>query len=340
MTFEAEGLPPPSTQRAIRHHHGAHGAALRAMLSTDLPIEQVAVNTGSLEEVAGFDEVAPVRMEELRPDPNMDPLSLFLRRIGRIPLLTARQEVDLAKRIEQGDLTAKEQLTEANLRLVVSIAKRYRGRGLPFLDLIQDGSLGLIRATEKFDYRRGYKFSTYSTWWIRQAITRAIADQARTIRVPVHVTEFLNSIRQVERAFVEDNGREPTRNEIAAELGCEVSKLNDLLRDTTQPVSLHLPVGEDGDEDLAAFTADTRVNVVRDVEKSLRSQSIGEALGTLSERDRDILERRYGLRGFKSHTLAELGKIHSVTRERIRQIEVLALQQIANTYPGLEIFFD
>ena len=266
---------------------------------------------------------------DLTVEPSLDSLRLYLRSIGRVELLTAEQEVELAKRIEKGDMAAKRHMVEANLRLVVSIAKGYLGRGLSFLDLIQEGSLGLIRAVEKFDYRRGYKFSTYATWWIRQAVTRAIADKARTIRIPVHMVEKLNRVTQVERQLVQKLGREPEPAEIAAELEMTVREVRDILRVAQMPVSLEKPVGDEEESELGDFVADDTVEEPFEVAtENLQREDIQKALDALPERERQVIELRYGLRGHEPLTLEEVGRAFGVTRERIRQIENNTLRKL------------
>ena len=266
---------------------------------------------------------------DLTVEPSLDSLRLYLRSIGRVELLTAEQEVELAKRIEKGDMAAKRHMVEANLRLVVSIAKGYLGRGLSFLDLIQEGSLGLIRAVEKFDYRRGYKFSTYATWWIRQAVTRAIADKARTIRIPVHMVEKLNRVTQVERQLVQKLGREPEPAEIAAELEMTVREVRDILRVAQMPVSLEKPVGDEEESELGDFVADDTVEEPFEAAtENLQRQNIRKALEALPERERQVIELRYGLRGHEPLTLEEVGRAFGVTRERIRQIENNTLRKL------------
>jgi RNA polymerase primary sigma factor len=272
----------------------------------------------------------PKKVElDLTVEPSLDSLRLYLRSIGRVDLLTAEQEVMLAKRIERGDMDAKQQMIEANLRLVVSIAKNYLGRGLTFLDLIQEGSLGLIRAVEKFDYRRGYKFSTYATWWIRQAVTRAIADKARTIRIPVHMVEKLNKVVHVERQLVQDLGREPSPEEIAKELEWTSREVKDILRMAQLPVSLEKPVGEDEDSSLGDFVEDeTAESPFELASENLRRQNVRKALEALPEREREVMEMRFGLNGHQARTLEEVGRAFGVTRERIRQIENNTLKKL------------
>ncbi len=262
---------------------------------------------------------------------SLDSLRLYLRSIGQVELLDASQEIALAKRIERGDMEAKRQMVEANLRLVVSIAKGYLGRGLSFLDLIQEGSLGLIRAVEKFDYRRGYKFSTYATWWIRQAVTRAVADKSRSIRIPVHMVEKLNRVHFVERQLVQDLGREPEPFEIAQELGWTVQDVRDVWRISQVPVSLEKPVGEGEETELVDLVRD--VNAMEPFDEAslhIRSESINKVLGSLPEREREVLVMRYGLGGNYPRTLEECGEAFGVTRERVRQIETSTLRKIKN----------
>jgi RNA polymerase primary sigma factor len=266
---------------------------------------------------------------DLTVEPSLDSLRLYLRSIGRVNLLTAGEEIYLAKRIERGDMIAKQQMIEANLRLVVSIAKGYLGRGLSFLDLIQEGSLGLIRAVEKFDYRRGYKFSTYATWWIRQAVTRAIADKARTIRIPVHMVEKLNKVVHVERQLVQEFGREPTPEEVAFELQWTRREVKDILRIAQLPVSLEKPVGEEDDSELGDFVEDqTAESPFELASENLRRENVRLALNALPAREREVIEMRYGLRGNKARTLEEVGRAFGVTRERIRQIENNTLKKL------------
>jgi RNA polymerase primary sigma factor len=266
---------------------------------------------------------------DLTVEPSLDSLRLYLRSIGRVELLTAAQEVELAKRIERGDMLAKRQMVEANLRLVVSIAKGYLGRGLSFLDLIQEGSLGLIRAVEKFDYRRGYKFSTYATWWIRQAVTRAIADKARTIRIPVHMVEKLNRVTHVERQLVQRYGREPDPGEIAEELRWTVTEVREILRVAQMPVSLEKPVGDEDESELGDFVADEAVREpFEEANEHLQKEGVRKALNALPECDRQVIELRYGLSGMEPLTLEEVGRTFGVTRERIRQIENNTLKKL------------
>jgi RNA polymerase primary sigma factor len=266
---------------------------------------------------------------DLTVEPSLDSLRLYLRSIGRVDLLTAEQEVVLARRIERGDMEAKQQMIEANLRLVVSIAKSYLGRGLTFLDLIQEGSMGLIRAVEKFDYRRGYKFSTYATWWIRQAVTRAIADKGRTIRIPVHMVEKLNKVVHVERQLVQQLGREPTPEEIAAELETTVREVRDVLQMAQQPISLEKPIGEEEESELGDFVEDqTAESPFELAAERLRRENLRRALAALPQREREVIEMRFGLTGERPYTLEEVGRAFNVTRERIRQIENHTLKKL------------
>jgi len=266
---------------------------------------------------------------DLTVEPSLDSLRLYLRSIGRVQLLTAEREVALAKRIERGDLGAKQEMVEANLRLVVSIAKSYLGRGLSFLDLIQEGSLGLIRAVEKFDYRRGFKFSTYATWWIRQAVTRALADKGRTIRIPVHMVEKLNKVMHTERQLVQALGREATPEEIAAELECSVREVREIQRMGLQPVSLEKPIGDEEESELGDFVEDeAAVSPFERASENLRRENVRKALDALPQREREVIELRFGLSGARPMTLEEVGRAFSVTRERIRQIENHTLKKL------------
>jgi RNA polymerase primary sigma factor len=309
-------------------------AAIAAALEeVDVTKEQVSELHDYLAE-QGIDIVegskpTPKAQVDLTVEPSLDSLRLYLRSIGRVQLLTADREVTLAQRIERGDLHAKQEMVEANLRLVVSIAKGYLGRGLSFLDLIQEGSLGLIRAVEKFDYRRGYKFSTYATWWIRQAVTRAIADKGRTIRIPVHMVEKLNKVVHVERSLVQELGREPTPDEIAEQLDWPVREVRDILRMSQQPVSLEKPVGEEEGSELGDFVEDqSAVSPFDSASLSLRNENVRAALRALPEREREVIEMRYGLSGARPFTLEEVGRAFNVTRERIRQIENHTLKKL------------
>ena len=258
-----------------------------------------------------------------------DPVRMYLKEIGKVSLLSADEEIELAKRMEKGDEAAKKRLAEANLRLVVSIAKRYVGRGMLFLDLIQEGNLGLIKAVEKFDYRKGYKFSTYATWWIRQAITRAIADQARTIRIPVHMVETINKLIRVSRQLLQELGREPTPEEIAEEMDMPVDRVREILKISQEPVSLETPIGEEEDSHLGDFIQDDNVPVPAEAAAStLLKEQLVEVLGTLTEREQKVLRLRFGMDDGRARTLEEVGKEFNVTRERIRQIEAKALRKL------------
>ena len=260
-----------------------------------------------------------------------DPVRMYLKEIGKVPLLTAEEEIELAKRMENGDEEAKKRLAEANLRLVVSIAKRYVGRGMLFLDLIQEGNLGLIKAVEKFDYNKGFKFSTYATWWIRQAITRAIADQARTIRIPVHMVETINKLVRVSRQLLQELGREPTPEEIAERMEIPVERVREILKISQEPVSLETPIGEEEDSHLGDFIQDDNVPVPADAAAfTLLREQLKEVLGTLTEREQKVLRLRFGLDDGRARTLEEVGKEFNVTRERIRQIEAKALRKLGH----------
>jgi RNA polymerase primary sigma factor len=320
--------------------------ALEAIGEQDDPEEHDEDPLEAAENESELDQLAlRSRLEELRKaevdmgvEPSLDSLRLYLRSIGRVPLLSAEEEVALAKRIERGDVSAKQHMIEANLRLVVSISKGYLGRGLNFLDLIQEGSLGLIRAVEKFDHRRGYKFSTYATWWIRQAVTRAIADKGRTIRIPVHMMERLNKVAYAERALIQQLGREPTPAEIATELDCSTREVRDILRMSQQPVSLEKPVGDEEDSALADFVKDDAAESPFDMaSEALRRQSVMRVLATLPRREREVLEMRYGIAGDRVRTLDEVGRAFNITRERVRQIESRTLKKLQTAPEAQEL---
>lgn len=282
-------------------------------LEVDLPKETDAAETVAINDNAAMD----------------DPVKVYLKEIGRVPLLTPEEEIELAIRIADNDEKAKKRLAEANLRLVVSIAKRYVGRGMQFLDLIQEGNLGLIKAVDKFDYTKGFKFSTYATWWIRQAITRAIADQARTIRIPVHMVETINKLIRVSRQLLQELGREPTPEEIAAEMNMPVDRVREILKISQEPVSLETPIGEEEDSHLGDFIQDDNVPVPSDAAAfTLLKEQLVEVLGTLTEREQKVLRLRFGLDDGRARTLEEVGKEFNVTRERIRQIEAKALRKL------------
>ncbi|MGN0488548.1 MAG: RNA polymerase sigma factor RpoD [Ruminococcus sp.] len=285
----------------------------------------------SIEDIEGITEK---RTDDSDPDSGElistdDPVKVYLKEIGRVPLLTPEEEVDLAIRIADGDLNAKKRLSEANLRLVVSIAKRYLGRGMQFLDLIQEGNLGLIKAVEKFDYTKGFKFSTYATWWIRQAITRAIADQARTIRIPVHMVETINKVKKVSTQILHEKGHEPTAEEIAEKLDMSVDKVREIVRVAQEPVSLETPIGEEEDSHLGDFIPDSDTPAPADeASHALLKEQLQEVLSTLTPREAKVLKLRFGLEDGKSRTLEEVGTEFQVTRERIRQIEAKALRKL------------
>ncbi len=282
--------------------------------------------------VAELDEIEDLSKIDLRVPEGVsleDPVRMYLKEIGKVPLLSAQEELELAKKMEQGDEVAKNRLAEANLRLVVSIAKRYVGRGMQFLDLIQEGNLGLIKAVEKFDYRKGYKFSTYATWWIRQAITRAIADQARTIRIPVHMVETINKLIRVQRQLLQELGREPGPEEIAKEMGIPVERVREIQKISQEPVSLETPIGEEEDSHLGDFIEDDHMPTPQEAAAfTLLQEQIREVLGTLTDREQKVLRLRFGLDDGRQRTLEEVGKEFNVTRERIRQIEAKALRKL------------
>jgi RNA polymerase primary sigma factor len=324
----------------------ARGLLEAAQESGQLTTEEIALALGDLDlDAAQLDEVyAALREQEIEiveaaadeseavaepREVSTDSLQLFLRDVGKVDLLTAAQEVELAKRIERGDHRAKQEMVEANLRLVVSIAKRYRNQGLPFLDLIQEGTIGLVRAAEKFDYRKGFKFSTYATWWIRQAVARALADKARTIRMPVHVVEKLNKIVRAERKLRAEFGREPLSWEIAKELDLTADEVDTIRRTAQTPVSLEKPVGDDEESEFGHFLTDESAPLPDEAaDTALRKEALLRILGSLSPRERRVLELRYGLNGEQPRTLDEVGRTFNVTRERIRQIENQSLKKL------------
>jgi RNA polymerase primary sigma factor len=282
-----------------------------------------------IEVVTGEEDPEEELAQEEPREVSTDALQLFLKDIGKVDLLTAAQEVELAKRIERGDHCAKQEMVEANLRLVVSIAKKYRNQGLPFLDLIQEGTIGLVRAAEKFDYRKGFKFSTYATWWIRQAVARALADKARTIRMPVHVVEKLNKIVRAERKLRAELGREPSSSEIGRELDLSIDEVEHIRRSAQTPVSLEKPVGDEDESEFGHFLTDENQELPDEAaEVTLRKETLRKILGTLSSRERQVLELRYGLDGQHPRTLDEVGRTFNVTRERIRQIENQSLKKL------------
>ncbi|MDR0913605.1 MAG: RNA polymerase sigma factor RpoD [Oscillospiraceae bacterium] len=295
----------------------------------DTPLENI---TLEIEQSEKTPEVIAGQKHEVQQMDNItidDPVKVYLKEIGRVPLLDPDEEIDLAKRIMDGDVQAKRRLSEANLRLVVSIAKRYLGRGMHFLDLIQEGNLGLIKAVEKFDYQKGFKFSTYATWWIRQAITRAIADQARTIRIPVHMVETINKVKKVSSLLLHQNGHEPTADEIAVEIDMPVEKVREIMRVAQEPVSLETPIGEEEDSHLGDFIPDEDAPAPADAAShTLLKEQLSEVLDTLTPREEKVLRLRFGLEDGRSRTLEEVGKEFNVTRERIRQIEAKALRKL------------
>ena len=313
-----------------------------ALEELDYDVEQVdklydtfeAYNIEIVEDDGG-ESIAPASNEELESVLSADgisiddPVKVYLKEIGRVPLLSAEEEVELAIRMSEGDVAAKKRLSEANLRLVVSIAKRYVGRGMQFLDLIQEGNLGLIKAVEKFDHTKGFKFSTYATWWIRQAITRAIADQARTIRIPVHMVEIINKVKKVNSQLLHENGHEPTNEQIAEKLEMPVEKVREIMRVAQEPVSLETPIGEEEDSHLGDFIPDEDAPAPSDVAShTMLKEQLAEVLSTLTPREEKVLRLRFGLEDGRSRTLEEVGKEFNVTRERIRQIEAKALRKL------------
>ena len=305
-------------------------------IDVDISAEDAAIlediDMPEIEELNEIEEVTEEEIAETKIDDSYstdDPVRMFLKEIGKVPLLTAEEEVELAIRMSEGDEEAKRRMTEANLRLVVSIAKRYVGRGMLFLDLIQEGNLGLIKAVEKFDYTKGYKFSTYATWWIRQAITRAIADQARTIRIPVHMVETINKVIRVSRQLLQELGHDPSAEEIAAEMGMPVDKVREILKIAQEPVSLETPIGEEEDSHLGDFIPDEDASEPSEAASfSLLKEQLMEVLDTLTPREKKVLELRFGIVDGRTRTLEEVGKEFNVTRERIRQIEAKALRKL------------
>ncbi len=299
------------------------------LVFADLGIEVVEAEDLTATEPADADDEGSAKLDLSVKTPSSDPLRVYFSEMGRTPLLTAVEEVSLAKRIERRDMAAKRKLIEANLRLVVSIAKRHVGRGMPLLDLIQEGNLGLMRAVEKFDYRRGFKFSTYATWWIRQAITRALADQSRTIRIPVHMVENINKLLRVQRQLLQEIGREPTPEEIAAEMGITPEKVREIQKISQEPTSLHQQVGDEGDALLGDFIEDKEsASPSEAVGEIVRRQELDFVLGLLTQRERSVLVLRFGLKDGRPRTLEEVGQAFGVTRERIRQIEAKTLAKL------------
>ena len=296
----------------------------------DLPADDITPEMEELQEIENLSEEELVDPESLVDSFNVDdPVRMYLKEIGKVSLLTSEEEIELAKRMSEGDESAKQRMAEANLRLVVSIAKRYVGRGMLFLDLIQEGNLGLIKAVEKFDYTKGYKFSTYATWWIRQAITRAIADQARTIRIPVHMVETINKVMRISRQLLQELGHDPTPEEIANEMGMPVDKVRDILKIAQEPVSLETPIGEEEDSHLGDFIPDEDASEPAEAASfTLLKEQLAEVLSTLTPREEKVLRLRFGIEDGRTRTLEEVGKEFNVTRERIRQIEAKALRKL------------
>ena len=328
LTTELEKLDLPVEK--IEHIYDTFDAMGIQIVSPELELD-VSDDLGmDMDEVADGDDEELVDPLELAAEYNLDdPVRMYLKEIGQVKLLTADEEIELAKRVSEGDKAAKDRLTEANLRLVVSIAKKYSGRGLHILDLIQEGNTGLIRAVDKFDYTKGNKFSTYATWWIRQAITRAIADQARTIRVPVHMVEVINKATRCNRKLVQELGREPTLEEIAAELNLPIEKIIEANRTAADTLSLDMPVGDEEDTTIGSFVEDDNTpGPVDATSNAMLSEALTEILGTLTEREADVLRMRFGMYDGRTHTLEEVGQIFGVTRERIRQIENKAIRKL------------
>ena len=328
LTAELEKLDLPVEK--IEHIYDTFDAMGIQVVSPELELD-VSDDLGmDMDEVPDGDDEELVDPLELAAEYNLDdPVRMYLKEIGQVKLLTADEEIELAKRVSEGDKAAKDRLTEANLRLVVSIAKKYSGRGLHILDLIQEGNTGLIRAVDKFDYTKGNKFSTYATWWIRQAITRAIADQARTIRVPVHMVEVINKATRCNRKLVQELGREPTLEEIAAELNLPIEKIIEANRTAADTLSLDMPVGDEEDTTIGSFVEDDNTpGPVDATSNAMLSEALTEILGTLTEREADVLRMRFGMYDGRTHTLEEVGQIFGVTRERIRQIENKAIRKL------------
>jgi len=328
LTAELEKLDLPVEK--IEHIYDTFDAMGIQIVSPELELD-VSDDLGmDMDEVPDGDDEELVDPLELAAEYNLDdPVRMYLKEIGQVKLLTADEEIELAKRVSEGDKAAKDRLTEANLRLVVSIAKKYSGRGLHILDLIQEGNTGLIRAVDKFDYTKGNKFSTYATWWIRQAITRAIADQARTIRVPVHMVEVINKATRCNRKLVQELGREPTLKEIAAELNLPIEKIIEANRTAADTLSLDMPVGDEEDTTIGSFVEDDNTpGPVDATSNAMLSEALTEILGTLTEREADVLRMRFGMYDGRTHTLEEVGQIFGVTRERIRQIENKAIRKL------------
>ena len=324
--FKGEILDPEKLDRIYDFLDNHHVDVLRTEEEDDIDPELFLDEDSEEEEEAELEQLDLSVPEGVGVE---DPVRMYLKEIGKIPLLTTDQEIELAKRMELGDQQAKKRLAEANLRLVVSIAKKYVGRGMQFLDLIQEGNLGLIKAVEKFDYRKGYKFSTYATWWIRQSITRAIADQARTIRIPVHMVETMNRVNRTSRRLLQEYGREPTPEEIAEAMNLPVERVLEISKISQEPVSLETPIGEEEDSHLGDFIQDEHIPVPADeAAHTLLREQLEKVMDTLSEREQKVLALRFGLEDGKPHTLEEVGREFQVTRERIRQIEAKALRKL------------
>ncbi len=326
--FNDIGLDEEKTEKVIDflENNGVDVLRIPEGKETD---EEIMLEMEGSDEVPDDEEIEKIDLSVPEGVSIEDPVRMYLKEIGKVPLLTAEEEVDLARRMEEGDMEAKKKLAEANLRLVVSIAKRYVGRGMLFLDLIQEGNLGLIKAVEKFDYKKGYKFSTYATWWIRQAITRAIADQARTIRIPVHMVETINKFVRVQRQLLQELGREPYPEESAKHMNMPVDRVREIQKISLEPVSLETPIGEEEDSHLGDFIQDDNVPVPAEAAAfTLLREQLEEVLGTLTEREQKVLKLRFGLEDGRARTLEEVGKEFKVTRERIRQIEAKALRKL------------
>ncbi|MCD7826722.1 MAG: RNA polymerase sigma factor RpoD [Clostridiaceae bacterium] len=327
--FNDIGLDEERTEKVIDFLEAEGVDVLRIPEGKDADDDDIILELEANGEVPDDEEIEKIDLSVPKGVSIEDPVRMYLKEIGKVPLLTAEEEVELAQRMENGDMEAKKKLAEANLRLVVSIAKRYVGRGMLFLDLIQEGNLGLIKAVEKFDYKKGYKFSTYATWWIRQAITRAIADQARTIRIPVHMVETINKFVRVQRQLLQELGREPSPEEIAAQMNMPVDRVREIQKISLEPVSLETPIGEEEDSHLGDFIQDDNVPVPSEAAAfTLLREQLEEVLGTLTEREQKVLKLRFGLEDGRARTLEEVGKEFKVTRERIRQIEAKALRKL------------
>ena len=328
--FEGYGLPDDKMDEILEYFEKKGIDILQAKVSGDDLSDDMLLEPDDEMLISSEEETeAAEEVDVLEGVSTEDPVRLYLKEIGNVPLLTSEEEVELAKRVEAGDEEAKRKLTEANLRLVVSIAKKYVGRGMPFLDLIQEGNMGLMKAVDKFDYNKGYKFSTYATWWIRQAITRGIADTGRTIRVPVHMVETINKTLRMTRTLLQELGREPTPEEVAEHLGVPVSRVREVLKISRDPVSLDTPIGEEDDSHLGDFIEDdSALSPADSAAFSMLKAELAQALESLTERERQVIRLRFGLEDGRQRTLEEVGKEFNVTRERIRQIEAKALRKL------------